>query len=60
MLLALLCGLSRLITSSDWCALCGCSAEVHRHNRPGLDCGACGREKCPAFTAVLVRRSEKP
>lgn len=51
-----LCVASLAFTSSDWCARCGCDAELHRHDRTGTDCGPCGREKCPAFKAVIVRR----
>lgn len=31
------------------CRRCGCAAESHRHHRPGRDCGACGRDRCPAY-----------
>jgi hypothetical protein len=35
------------------CRRCGCEESVHCHYRAGLDCGRCGREKCPEFQAKL-------
>jgi hypothetical protein len=48
--------LAWFLDSSEDCTLCGCDAEVHRHDRAGTDCGRCGRGRCPAFTARIVWR----
>lgn len=37
--------------------VCGHPADVHTHYRAGLDCGECGRGRCPWF-ADLARRDE--
>lgn len=29
--------------------VCGHDADAHQHFRPGADCGACGRERCPSY-----------
>lgn len=31
------------------CLRCGCEEQVHHHYRTGLDCGRCGRDKCPEY-----------
>lgn len=35
--------------------VCGHPADVHRHYRPGADCGACGRGVCPDYVALADR-----
>ena len=35
--------------------VCGHPADVHRHYRPGADCGACGRGGCPDYVALADR-----
>lgn len=31
------------------CGRCCCPASHHDHYRPGTDCGACGRRRCPRY-----------
>lgn len=30
---------------------CGHPYDTHEHHRPGTDCGACGKNECPAYNA---------
>ena len=35
--------------------VCGHPEDTHIHYRPGSDCGACGRGRCPAYIALADR-----
>lgn len=37
--------------------VCGCPASTHDHYRPGGDCGACGRTRCPDYVPLTQRDS---
>jgi hypothetical protein len=45
-------------TGAETVCRCGHQQAAHEHYRRGSDCGVCGRDTCPAFTAAPARSSD--
>lgn len=52
---------ARPVPADQLCA-CAHDADIHRHYRPGSDCGVCGAEQCARYQPVdlaAVRRDDQ-